>query len=89
MLLQNHLPYPDLTRKSNEPTEIEIPAIPKQQEWMPPPYWKDLLMVKEARFEAACKKWFTRFIVVSMILYVTIITSIFLWKLLLMVIALK
>lgn len=99
MILRNPLPDPDLIRRFNEVDTLrEIPAIPalvpkrsipQPDDWTPPPYWKNLLHMEESKLEQACKKWFTRVILVATILYVLTLVSIFLWKLLLMVIALK
>lgn len=62
---------------------------PSPQEWTPPPYWKNLLHMDESRFEQECKKWFFRTLTIAMILYVLTIASIFLGKLLMIVIELK
>ena len=102
MLLRNPEPYPEFTRKFDEPTEIEIPAIPKQtmpkqqawmppqqQDWTPPRYWKELLQVQETKFERLCKSWFVKIVTVLAILYILALISVFLGKLFMMVVALK
>lgn len=86
----------------NTDTAPDIHAIPKREkavlqewmpprpeEWTPPPYWRSLLHLEETKLERVSKRWFSRVLVAAMILYVLIITSIFLWKLLMIVIALK
>lgn len=62
---------------------------PPYQEWTPPPYWRDLLEVQETKFERACKAWFVKMLFVFAILYIIALISIFLWKLLMVVIALR
>lgn len=99
MILRNPLPDPDLIRRFNEVDTLrEIPAIPalvpkrslpQPDDWTPPPYWKNLLHMEESKFEQACKKWFFRVITIAMLLYVLAIASIFLGKLLVLVINLK
>lgn len=99
MILRNPLPDPDLIRRFNEVDTLrEIPAIPalvpkrplpQPDDWTPPPYWKNLLHMEESKFEQSCKKWFFRVITIAMILYVLAIASIFLGKLLVLVINLK
>jgi len=89
MLLRDPQPYPDFTRKFDEPTQIEIPAIPRQQEWTPPRYWRELLQVEETKFERAYKTWFVKVLFVLGTLYLLAVVSIFLYKLLMLVIALK
>ena len=97
MLLREPQPYPDFSRKFDAPTEIEIPAIPKQQAWMPPQqqewtpprYWKELLQVQETKFERLCKSWFVKIVTVLAILYILALISVFLSKLFMMVVALK
>lgn len=99
MILRNPLPDPDLIRRFNEVDTLrEIPAIPalvpkrslpQPDSWTPPPYWKNLLHMEESKFEQSCKKWFFRVITIAMILYVLAIASIFLGKLLVLVINLK
>lgn len=97
MLLRNPLPDPEFTRRFDEPTQPQIPAMPKmelqvlpqRQEWTPPPYWRNLLQLEETKLERACKRWFSRLILIAAIFYILALVSVFLWKLLLMVIALK
>jgi hypothetical protein len=98
MLLRNPQPDPEFSRKFDTPTEIEIPAIPKQQAWMPPQqqqdwtpprYWKELLQVQESKFERICKSWFVKVVTVLAIFYVIALISVFLGKLFMMVVALK
>ena len=36
MLLRNPQPDPEFTHRFGVPTELEIPAMPKQQAWTPP-----------------------------------------------------
>lgn len=62
---------------------------PPQEEWTPPPYWKELLYVEQTKFERTCKTWFVKIMFVFGTLYVLALISIFLWKLLMVVIALR
>ena len=89
MLLRNPQPDPEFRRRFNEPTAIEIPAIPKQQDWTPPRYWRELLQVEETKFERLCKTWFVKSLFVLGTLYLLAVVSIFLYKLLMLVIELK
>lgn len=97
MILRNPLPDPELTRRFNDVETLETPAlIPRQPRpqlspdpWTPPPYWKNLLYMEESKFEQICKKWFLRVIVVAASLYLLALVSIFLWKVLMMVVSIK
>jgi hypothetical protein len=82
----------------NTDTSPDIHAIPKEeakqeksvlQQWMPPAYWHPVLPQEDTKLEQVCKRWFSRLLIAAMILYVLLLTSIFLWKLLMIVIALK
>ena len=87
----------------NADTSPEMQSIPKEevkrgkavlQEWMPPqhawtpPAYLHPLSEADTKIEQI-KRWFGRILIASMIIYVLLITSIVLWKLLMIVIALK
>ena len=88
--LQNVDTSPELPsiNKRNKVFLQDLQPLP-QEAWTPPPYWKNLLYMEESKFEQECKKWFFRTITIAMLLYVLAIASIFLFKLLILVINLK
>ena len=115
MLLRNPQPDPEFTHRFGVPTELEIPAMPKQQawtppkqqqewrpkrptieipaipkqqvqqEWMPPPYWRELLHTEETKFGRKCREWFVKALLVLGTLGSLALISIYLFKLLVMV----
>lgn len=98
-------PWPNATFEEIQKidTAPEMPAVnnrnkvvlrdmwqpPPPQEWTPPPYWRNLLHMDESKFEQECKKWFARAMVVIILVSIFLLSSMFLFKLIMLVADLK
>jgi len=80
---------PKMQQEQNYNNKAMLQEWAPQEIWTPPPYWRELLVVQETKWERICKAWFIKLFFMMLILYVIVIISIFLYKLLILVINTK